>query len=245
MKNVVSGFFILILFLNAAFAVAQAGSSVIPAGAVSVARAYTQDQTRLAYLEFYFDHPTANEVRAEYHSKDGTIIASKSLTFSNGEDTPLFEMLDYRRSIGYRVVPGQNQVHVYTLQLHKNKQQTVSQVNTVVTSKKPVVVDAGFHRFLLKHWDQLEQDKHIQFDFLQVDRARLIPMVVMKYRCADEGRFCVRITLDKFLIKHLVPSLYLSYSRETKNLRSYSGPGPLQTARGNSMMVDLEYQYLD
>ncbi len=212
--------------------------------AISVAHAKLQDDSGLAYLEYYLDDPSAEEVRAEYRSIDGEMIVTKRLRFSPEQGFAEFEILDYERFKGFRVVSGDNTLQIQTLRLLENNLRAVVGIDNVATSG-PVIVDAGFHRFMLENWDALSAGKRITFNYLLLHKARVIPMVVGKKACADQNQLCLNISLDNILLRYLMPSLRLKYEIESKRLVHYSGPGPLATARGRGLMVNLDYRYLD
>lgn len=213
-------------------------------GAISVAHAKLQDDSGLAYLEYYLDDPSAEEVRAEYRSTDGETIVTKRLRFSPEQSFAEFEILDYERFKGFRVVPGDHVVQIQTLKLLKNNLRAVVGINNV-PARSPVIIDAGFHRFMLENWEALAEGKRVTFNYLLLHKARLIPMVVRKKACADQSQLCLKISLDNILLRHLVPSLRLNYEIASKRLVHYSGPGPLASARGRGLMVNLDYRYLD
>ncbi len=211
--------------------------------AVSMARAQPHDAEKSGYVEYYLDDPVEDVVRATYRSTDGESLATKRLKFAKNGKLPTFELLDFRNSSGYRVMPRNDKLLVHTLRLLENNIQAVVDVREV-TVVEPMVVDAGFHRFLLQHWDEIGAGKSVRFNFLQVDRARLVPLVVRRAACVKPQQFCVRVSLGNLLLRVLLPSVELTYDKQTKRLLRYSGLGPLPTKSGDAFPVVLSYQYL-
>ena len=218
----------------------------LPAGvedAVAMALGTPHDDGKAGYIEYYLDEPVADVVRASYRSASGNEIASKQLSFTSRSKFPAFELLDYRSSSGYRVVPGDEKLRVLSLRLLENNIQAVVESRDVKVVE-PLVIDVGFHRFLLSHWDDVAAGKKVRFNFLQVDRARLVPLVITRATCAKLKHYCIRVSAGNFLLRMVLPSVELTYDASTKRLLHYSGIGPLPTKSGHVFPVSLSYQYL-
>jgi hypothetical protein len=211
--------------------------------AVAMALGTPHDDGRPGYIEYYLDEPVADVVRASYRSATGDEIASKRLSFTSQSKFPAFELLDYRSSSGYRVVPGDEKLRVLSLRLLENNMRAVVDTREVKVVE-PMVIDAGFHRFLLTHWDNVAAGKKVRFNFLQVDRARLVPLVITRAACIKAEHYCVRVSAGNFVLRMLLPSVELTYEASTKRLLHYSGFGPLPTKSGDAFPVSLSYQYL-
>ncbi len=211
--------------------------------AISKAQAVPHESGKSGYVEYYLDEPLSDVVRASYRSADGKELASKQLNFTEESKHPAFELLDYRSSSGYKVVPQDGKLRVLSLRLLENNMRAVVDVREV-TIVEPMVVDAGFHRFLLNHWDDIAAGSKVRFNFLQVDRARLVPLIVSRAACSNKRHYCIRVSLGNFFLRVLLPSVELTYDASSKRLLSYSGLGPLPTESGSALAVSLNYEYL-
>ena len=215
-----------------------------PVGTMISAQALPHDDDVQGYQEFFLDDPANDEFRAVYRSVDGRPIAHKRLRYSGTEKHPTFEMHDYRNASGYRVVPMSQRLRVERLKLLENNIQAVVDVQEVIIVE-PTVIDASFHRFLMEQWSVVERGEVIKFNFLQLDKARLVPMELKRTDCSSADLLCVRITLSNFFYRAFVPPVLLTYEKSTRRLLHYSGYGPLPTEAGRALPVTLDYRYVN
>lgn len=222
------------------------GDNILTTG---YARALTQapNQTRqlppLHYIETYLNDPTGNTIRASYWSIDQRPIGYKELTFNKTSTIPdLYEMFDYRRSRGYRVEVSGSTATIQGLMMdNQNTIQVYREKKLPITDR--TVIDAGFHRVVLKYWDRLVSGKSLRVDFLQADKNRLVRLKVKKTKCKAKDRLCLRISLDNILLSALVPKLAMEYSLDDQRLLHFSGLGPVLTEKGKGFPVSINYKY--
>ena len=199
-------------------------------------------ESALSYIESYLDDPMNDTIRASYWS-DQEIIGYKKVEFNNNANVPYyFETVDYRRSMGYQVSVRSNTATVRRIFLMSDGSETVNRTRTVEVDEN-TVIDAGFHRFVLANWDRLLNNKTVRLQFLQVDKARLLPLKITNSRCSIEGAACFKISLDNFILQGLAPKVELIYEKDTKRLLSYSGIGPITMRNGKGMPVEIFYEY--
>lgn len=200
-------------------------------------------QNELTFTEHFHNDPDSDEITVSYWSADGIPLAVKQLEFTNGGDIPDFELYDYRRKRVQRVIRDGNTLNIAVYRTDDNGART--QIKSfAVEVKEQTIVDAGFHRHVLKHWDALVAGKSRRVNFLRVEKGSYIPLVIKKRKCdVQDGAVCFRIALDNFLLKNLVPDIKLAYHRELRRLVRYSGLGPLNKPNGKGMPVDISYEY--
>lgn len=235
---IVFGYFV----LSVTFA--PAASDDLPGDALFSARAQPHATGTESYIEYYLDDPSADDFSTYYFSQEGDALARKRLRYNASADYPLFEIHDYRTSTGFRVLPTDGRLRIQTLRLLENNYQAVVDVQEVPVID-PTVVDAGFHRFVHQHWDEFAAGESIRFHYLQVDQARLIPMVMERVDCAQPGLLCVRAVLSNLIHRFFVPPVLLTYEERSRRLLLYSGYGPLPTVSGDAFPVTLKYTYLN
>jgi hypothetical protein len=238
-----SKFLIIFALVLKSVAFVAAGGGFPPEEAYASARAQPHDSSRPGYFEYYLDDPSGDELRARYFTEDGQSIAQKNLRYTTSSVQPVFEIHDFRNSTGYRVLPVDDRLRIQTLRLLNNNYKAVVDIREVPVIE-PTVVDAGFHRFAMQRWDQIAAGETVRFNFVQIDKARLVPMLLERIDCADDGSLCMRVSLNNFLQRIFVPPVLLTYDKHSRRLLRYSGFGPLTTERGNALPVTLNYQYL-
>lgn len=201
------------------------------------------DEAPLSYIETYLHDPMSQIISASYWSEDKQPMAYKKLKFNPGSNVPTFyEIIDYRRAKGYRVTVADAIAKVQTVRLDSKGVESVTKVKTVAIDEQ-TVIDAGFHRFVIANWDELMGGKTIKVNFLQVDKARLLPLKIKKTNCFTDGPACYKISFDNFLLQSMVPNIYLEYDIPTQRLLRYNGIGPITKMNGKGMPVDIQYEY--
>lgn len=237
----------LLLAWQASAAALPAKNEIPPFGQNVTANGYARlpGQSVVNYTETYLDNPLDQTIRASYWSGNRDLIAFKKLIFNSGSNVPeYYESIDYRRSKGYRVSVKSNVAKVETIKLGKDGSEVVTKYKNVDVTEK-TVIDAGFHRFVVANWDKLMSGKSVKIKFLQVDKARLVPLKIKKTKCDTAGTACYKISLDNFLLQGIVPTIKLKYDITTKRLVSYAGLGPITQLSGKGLPVEVLYEYLN
>lgn len=220
-------------------------ANVKPFGEDVVATGYAKQpkQSSVTYVETYLDDPLEDRIRATYWSNDQKNIAFKSLDFPAGSNIPSkYELMDLRRSKGYRVSVNSNIADVQTIRIRPDGTRYISKERQIEINEN-TVIDAGFHRFILANWDRLISGKPMKIKYLQVEKARLIPLKIKKRSCDSSGMACYKIIFDNMLLRTMLPSIFLEYDVNTKRLMRYTGLGPLPDLTGKGMPVDIHYEY--
>jgi len=212
-----------------------------------VAKGYARvaGDSAVRYIETYLDEPTDERtIRASYWTPDQRLIAYKKLDFSKNPMVPdLFEVIDYRRSIGYRVTVKSNIANVVALKLLQNGSAKKLSNNNVEIGDS-TIIDASFHRFIIANWDELLSGKTFKVKFLQIDKSRLVPLKIKKRKCDTPGTACFKISLDNFLLQGIVPNIFMKYEINTQRLLRFTGLGPITKMNGKGLPVDIMYEYL-
>lgn len=196
------------------------------------------------YTETYLDDPMSNTIRASYWSGNREPISYKQLDFSDDPNVPgFFEVIDYRRKKGYRITVENDIANVKVLRVAEDGSETI-QLNKDVQIDGNTVIDAAFHRFVVSNWDKLMSGKSVRVQFLQIDKARLVPLKIKKTNCDTPATSCFRITFDNFLLQGLVPNIDMKYETNSKRLLRYTGIGPITQMNGKGLPVDILYEYM-
>lgn len=208
-----------------------------------IASATASGDSEVTFTEHFHNDPDGDELTVSYWSADGSPFAVKKLVFSEGSDIPDFELIDYRRKRGQRVIRDGDRLDVSVFRTADGVER--DQIKSFsVEIKGQTIVDAGFHRHVLKYWDDLVAGKSKRVNFLRIEKGNYIPLVIKKRKCdVQDGSVCFRIALNNFLLKNLVPDIKLAYHPELKRLVRYSGLGPLNKANGKGMPVTITYEY--
>jgi len=210
-----------------------------------VAYARLRGQSEVTFTEHFHNDPDGDDLTVSYWSPDGTPIAVKNLVFTNGSDIPDYELVDYRRNRGHRVTRSGNSLDVAVFRVGVDGERTNIKSFTVDV-RDHTVVDAGFHRHILKHWDALVSGKSRRVNFLRVEKGNYLPLVIKRRQCdVKDGSVCFRIALKNFILKNMLPDIKLAYHPQLKRLVRYNGLGPLSKINGKGMPVTISYDYME
>ncbi len=235
-----------LVFTSTSVSAFPLANEIRPYGEGAVANGYARKDGSSAvfYTETYLDDPMNNIIRAVYWDGNRQPISYKQLDFGVDPNIPkYFEVIDYRRERGYRVTVKKGFANVKKLKVSANGSETVTRNHDVQIDSR-TVIDAGFQRFVVANWDRLTRGKTVRINFLQIDKARLVPLKIKLTKCDTPNTTCFKITFDNFLLQGMVPTIYMKYETDTKRLIRYTGLGPITELNGKGLPVDIIYEYL-
>lgn len=193
---------------------AQASPSPFVEGA-----AYDKDSGELLYREHHLCARDLKQCTVRYKDTDGALIARKELDYRHAVTAPALVLNDYRHDRVIRI--------------------------PFTDDSGDLVVDAGFDNFVRAQWDTLASGELVTFRFRGVGFDSPIDM---KIGLSDEGvcdrdALCLAVNIDSWLLSKFVEPIQLTYSRDDRRLQRYSGISNLKGAGGESMTVDIIYEY--
>lgn len=106
----------------------------------------------------------------------------------------------------------------------------------------PFVIDAGFHYFIVQHFDKLLDGEKVTFEFLSAGRNLFISMVIEQQK-REANRLVLKLKLKNFFFAALVDPIELEYQIDTRQLLRYEGLTNLPNAEGKLYSARIEYQY--
>ena len=170
---------------------------------------------------------------------DGKPFARKHVEDAGQALAPLFELDDAR--YGYREgvrldASGKREVFV-------RRKSGQPEQNATVPMMPGLVVDAGFDRFIVAHWDSLLAGEQHKVEFLLPSRLRtysfvLTPTGASKIDGTPVQRF--RLELDSWF-SFALPAINMAYASDTKALREYSGISNIRDNEGKNLKVRIEF----
>lgn len=153
----------------------------------------------------------------EYQTPKGVLFAEKQVDYADSLIAPSFTFNDFRVDRKVSVVRGDQSIY---LNSDNGASETTKKV--AVEASKPVVVDAGFDRFIYENWQRLLETKDLSFAFLAIPRAKLVNLdVIEKTRTKDTVVY--RITPSNFFYRLLVDPIELTYDLKNKQLLRFEG----------------------
>lgn len=185
-----------------------------------VGSAYNKDTGTFVYSEHHFCGEDQMLCTVQYRDSLGVIFAEKHLDYRQNPLSPSLLMTDYRSGVESRVTASE---------------------------QENLVVDAGFDNFVRSIWDTLDAGDNAKFPFLVVGFDKPINMKALRSSAGDctAAELCLDIKLDSWFLGMIIDPIELSYSRAQRRLLRFSGISNIKDENGESLNVDIHYQYED
>lgn len=208
-----------------------------------IGSAFDLETGKLVYTEKHIVtlDEAGNYVRTDvrYVGVDGQVISTKTLDFSMNELAPQLAFDDPRNNLSYKTTLSPEYLVLET------QAGAETETNVIEVSGNNIVVDAGFDRMLLQHWDTLLAGNDQLFDFLALTRGSTIEFTLSTVSTSDtEVRF--KIEPSNWFIRILMDPIVLDYDVKTKRLMRYEGITNIAKDGGDSnYSAIIEYRYIE
>jgi len=182
-------------------------------------KAYDRQSGKLLYIEKHHCHASRQQCTVQYRDTNGALIASKDLDFRESEISPALIMEDHRTARKIRIDTGNEEL----------------------------VIDAGFDNFVRGQWEALDAGERVNFRFQVAGFDAPLAMDIVRSDApgCTTRELCLEVRADSWLVRAFVEPIQLAYSRTDRKLRRYSGISNLRDEQGESMDVDIFYEYGD
>lgn len=208
-----------------------------------IGKAYPFESETLLYSETHCLDETGTRRDIYYRDYQGTLLAYKTLDYLSGKATPSFVQHNYYSAEKIEVSLNNNRLTMTTtLNAMAGKAKTLS---IKAKAKVPLVIDAGFDAFVVRHWDALVAGQRKRFLFPVTDQRRLVQLRLTAANCsyASDNEQCFSLEVDNFFLRILVQPIELGYQRERKRLSRYRGLSNIGNGEGAGQEVDIRYNY--
>ena len=173
-----------------------------------------------------------------YIADDGSLIASKLLDFGASQTAPTLNF-EYQR---YPLIYGSEyREGAFVLSTARDQKQVEDLIK--LEGDRPFVVDGGFDRLLVKHWESILFGNEQEFDFLAISRGSTIQFELSVVAQTDD-RVRFQIKPSSWVISLLVDPIYLEYDRESRLLMRYEGLTNIALSlNADNAVATIEYIY--
>lgn len=209
-------------------------------------QAYDLESGELLYSEHHRVQLTQegrySSSTASYRYPDGREIAKKELDYSSNPLSPVLQFDDFRAQTSLSVRPESNQLLLDEVQGDDSRLEVVE-----LPEDGPLVVDAGFDQLVMSNWSKLVSGQVLEFDFLALSRASLVPFKV-EMIAGDEDTVTLAIAPQNWLIGLLMDPIRLVYERDTARLLRYYGVTNIPVSedgevREDNYHAEIRYSY--
>lgn len=204
--------------------------------------AYTLDGGDYRYTEHHEitrQGETITDWNVTYVGRDGDVLATKHMDFSDNPTVPVYEM----KMPGSGYLEGiSHQDDTWTM--YKRENADAKRQSKNFTIDPPMAADSGFNQLVANRFDALQSGKTVKFGFAAAGRQSVIDLKASKTGTTtfeDKPAVVFTAKLDMFLVNHLVQSLKLTYDPDTKHLLQYEGIGNIPNEAGEVYPVRVSY----
>ncbi|WP_108125473.1 hypothetical protein [Saccharospirillum mangrovi] len=198
-----------------------------------IGQAYDLDSGRLLYREIHQltltdGQPTRETI--QFLDPDDQPLAHKIITYIEPA-RPAFEMYIPAEQRQDSVLPMADGVHV-----------SGRENGVVAWPKQAAIIDAGFHYFVLQHFDELKAGHRLDVEFLIASRLRWVALT-LEPTSIDEQQMVVQLTVQNAVLRWLIDPIELTYDMPRRRLLEYRGLIRVPGEDGGNYQARIRYQY--
>lgn len=230
-----------LLLTAMAVLVVTASSAAADVRVQYVGNAYKQDTGDLVYQEVHtmrLDGTRPVALETVYQDAEGKPFAHRQVAYGEEPAQPEFEFTDDRTGYSEGVrQEGSNKI------VFKHKKGERDQAK-VKYSRRPMVIDAGFDRFVVENWAQLQRGKTLKFDFLNADRLSKIALRLSKTgdRQTEFGPASeFQMEINNFVLRMFLDPIKICYLNADRSLFEYEGISNVKNPEGENYLVRIEF----
>ena len=178
-----------------------------------------------------------------YQNRDGSLIAHKVLDYGSGHTTPSFVQHNILAKEKIKVTFDQEELSMHVT--GSSNRALESKYLVTDLARKPIVIDAGFDRFIRDNWNKLVSGETQEFRFPLASRSRLISLRAKTSTCSykTETDQCFTLEFSNWFFRMLAAPIELGYDPGMARLTRYRGLSNIEDERGNGQVVDIRYRY--
>lgn len=220
-------------------AVAMAGDlSPAPINLHFSARAYDLDSGQIVYTEEH-RYDASGHYNVTYREPDGTTFGSKLADFSVSRFAPNIEQRNDRNGEMVRIT----RKNAETLSATYRENRKHGEVTENIAASDNTVIDAGFHPYILAHWDSLIKGSSNRFEYVVPSWLRNVTLAVAAIPCARSEQACFVIKPANKLVAMFAHSAELIYDAQTRQLLEFRGTSNIAKRDGEYHRVRIVYEY--
>lgn len=209
-----------------------------------IGEAFDLDSDELLYREYHRytrENGQLATAEVEYRAPDGRLIGTKQIDYRPSLYRPAFhtELYDGRYVEGMEYVDD-------GLRVYQRKGEDAREKSRIIPAREAMVADAGFNNYVARRFDDLVDDRQVQFQFVVPSR-----LTAIKFDARRTGERKLeatpvvdfRVELSSFLSLFIDP-LILSYDPVSRQLIEYRGLSNVRAPDGEPYVARIRYPQL-
>lgn len=221
-------------------------------------KAYSLETDELLYSEHHRvsldDQGRYDKGTVEYFRPDGERFAVKNINYQRNQSAPYIFFRDLRSDSAVKIDATAAELSILSsdrFSEHVKGSDTGKLSIVPVSTDLPLVVDAGFDRFVQQNWSSLVRGESLVFSFLVISRARLVDFEIFQSneKNNESTHFLAFVVKPKnFFFSLLVEPIRLTYDSTTRRLLRFEGLTNIEKfssghASGDNFVARIQYEY--
>ena len=173
------------------------------------------------YEDHYHEYLIDNSLHASVsYKKDDLLIASKEVSFDTTPSAPSFKFINHQTG----VIASVNVASDVTIYYRPSFNKPYKTKTIPLTSH--TVIDAGFHYYVLNHWDALDQNELIPVDYVAPSKQRTFSLQMKKIKediWNGKQTHVFHIESTSFIARLFIKPILLRYDSHTQQLLYFQG----------------------
>lgn len=215
-------------------------------------KAYDIESGELLYTEHH--HIAQDDLgnylssKVEYKNPENEIIAKKSVDFTQGQFAPDINFFDTRTGLSKQLQNEDDRLHrIHSYYDKEMQRDSIKKPDQNTSSNRKIVVDAGFDRFIIHHWNDLLEGKQLKFDIFPLNEGDPITFTIKKHK-QKNNLVQFRLKPNNLIFALLVDPIKLTYDTNHKRLARYKGLTNIPAERDGKVQEEhfearIEYFY--
>ncbi|MFG1496697.1 hypothetical protein ABMA57_08690 [Saccharospirillum sp. HFRX-1] len=172
--------------------------------------------------------PVSEQVR--YLAPDGQLLGEKNMSY-NEPARPGYELVLPALDRTESVRPDRDGVTIVS-----------RKEGRLGWPQQTAIIDAGFHYFILDHFDALERGQTLDIQFLTPSRLSWIALSIEPETPRDD-QLVLQLRPQNQVLRWLIDPIELTYSRSQQRLLQYRGLTNLPNGNEGNFKARIVYQY--
>ncbi|MEQ8288667.1 MAG: hypothetical protein RIB78_02975 [Gammaproteobacteria bacterium] len=205
-----------------------------------VGYAYDIDSGELLYSESHYETFQDGRIvsdKVTYRDTEGNVFAEKEVDYSGSPVMPDFNLQNF--ATGHQEIASKLESELRVV--FTPNEETSPQSETIPLPEQGII-DAGFDRFIVEHWQELVEGKQMVRKMLIPSLKKFIDFRIYQSRVDSEsGKRELTVEPNSVLIRFLADPLLLEYELDQPRLLSYEGKSNMRNEKGDNLLVRIDF----
>lgn len=205
-----------------------------------VGYAYDIDTGELLYSESHYETFLDGRIvsdKVTYRDAAGKVFAEKEVDYSGSPVMPDFNLQNF--ATGHQEIASKLKSEV-RVAFTPNEESSLK--SETIPLPEQGIIDAGFDRFIVAHWQELVEGKQMVRKMLIPSLKKFIDFRIYQSQVdSASGKRKLTVEPNSALIRFLADPLLLEYELDQPRLLSYKGKSNMRDRKGDNLQVRIDF----